>query len=519
MPMWYWFFHVVCTILRFIVHCALAFRYWGKGKTVPRVKNPLLLKSAAKLAEEIREGKIKSEAVIRAYTERIVEVEPYINATVDRCFSAALEEAKEVDELIASGRHSKKQLAEKKPLLGVPISIKVLLIVKGLRCTAGSLLFENLRAAEDSPSVALLKKAGAIIIATTNSAEMGMDFETNNILHGKTCNPFDTSKTSGGSSGGESALVAASGSVLGLGNDLLGSIRVPCHFTGLFGHKPSVGLVPNLGCHPTPDPRTVPYLSSGPMCRYAEDLIISMRILSSQSGIPVNFGQKVDFKNIKIYYMKEIRTPMMAPVDSDIALALKSAVSYFTKNYNLETKEVKMDCLYDANRAVTNLILSRTKDMKATLTAGKETFIDEKLEMVKFLFGKSILSKGPLVTLNGSKIKLFVDRSRTPYYEKMVKSWEVEFDSFLDENSVLLMPTLPIPAPYHDEMTLFLPSTCYTSIFNVLGFPSTQCPLGYNSNGMPYGIQIVGCKNNDALTIACAVELEKAFGGWKEPRI
>ncbi|GFS28851.1 fatty-acid amide hydrolase 2-A [Trichonephila inaurata madagascariensis] len=201
MPMWFWFFHVVCTFLRFIVHCALALRYWGKGEKVPKVKNPLLLKSAAKLAEEIREGKIKSEDVIHAYMERILEVEPYINATVDQCFSEALDEAKEVDVLIASGRYSKKQLAEEKPLLGVPISVKILIIVKGLRCTAGSLLFKDLRAAEDAPSVALLKKAGAIVIATTNSAEMGMEFETNNILHGKTCNPFDTSKTSGGSSG------------------------------------------------------------------------------------------------------------------------------------------------------------------------------------------------------------------------------------------------------------------------------------------------------------------------------
>ncbi|GFY73587.1 fatty-acid amide hydrolase 2-A, partial [Trichonephila inaurata madagascariensis] len=200
MPMWFWFFHVVCTFLRFIVHCALALRYWGKGEKVPKVKNPLLLKSAAKLAEEIREGKIKSENVIRAYMERILEVEPYINATVDQCFSAALEEAKEVDVLIASGRYSKKQLAEEKPLLGVPISVKVLLIVK----------------------VVLSSK-----------------------------------------------------------KEHLSVIPVP------------VGLVPNLGCHPTPDPTLLPYLYTGPMCRYAEDLIISMRILSSQSGVPVNFGQKL----------------------------------------------------------------------------------------------------------------------------------------------------------------------------------------------------------------------------------
>lgn len=517
MPIWFWIFHVTSTIIRFIIHHTLALLYWGKGKTVPRVKNPLLLKSAVKLAEEIREGKIKSIDVIQAYIERIEEVEPYINATVEQCFSAALEEANQVDLLIASERYSKEQLAEEKPLLGVPISVKVLLLVKGLRCTGGSVLFKALKAAEDSPSVALMKKAGAIIIATTNSAEMGMHFETNNILHGKTCNPFDTSKTSGGSSGGESALIAASGSVLGLGNDLLGSIRVPCHFTGLFGHKPTMGLVPNSGCHPAPDPSMAHFLYTGPMCRYAEDLIISMRILSSQSGIPINFGQKVDFKNLKIYYMTEIRSPLITPVNSDIALAMESAVSYFTKNYNLEAKEVKMNSLYDANRAVINLVLSHVKDFKATLTAGKGNFINETLDFVKYLFGKSTLSKGPLTVLNASKIKLFFDKSKNPHYEKLVKSWEVEFDRLLDENAVLLIPTFPLTAPYHSEMTMLLPSTCYTSIFNVLGFPSTQCPLGFNSNRMPYGIQIIGRKNNDALTIACAIELEKAFGGWKEP--
>ncbi|GFS82106.1 fatty-acid amide hydrolase 2 [Trichonephila clavipes] len=94
-----------------------------------------------------------------------------------------------------------------------------------------------------------------------------------------------------------------------------------------------LGLVSNLGTHPIPEPTLIPYISTGPMCRYAEDLIISMRVLSSQSGIPVDFGQMVDFKNLKIYYMKEIRSPMIAPVDSDIALALKSCASPFVCIY------------------------------------------------------------------------------------------------------------------------------------------------------------------------------------------
>ncbi|GFT67316.1 fatty-acid amide hydrolase 2-A [Nephila pilipes] len=130
MPLWFWFFHITCAIARFIVHYTCALFYCGKGKVVPRVRNPLLLKSATQLAAEIREGKIKSEDVVHAYMERISEVEPYINSTVDRCFSAALEEAKNVDILISSEKYSKEQLAQEKPLLGVPFSVKVLLIVK-----------------------------------------------------------------------------------------------------------------------------------------------------------------------------------------------------------------------------------------------------------------------------------------------------------------------------------------------------------------------------------------------------
>ncbi|GIY79555.1 fatty-acid amide hydrolase 2-A [Caerostris darwini] len=517
MGFWYWFLHICSSIVRFIAHCIYVVCYCGKGKIVPNVKNPLLLKSATRLAEEIREGKLTSTDVVQAYTDRILQVEPFINATVDRCFLDAMEEARKVDVLIASEKYTKEQLAETWPLLGVPFSVKVLLLVKGLRCTAGSVLFEDLRASEDSPSVALMKQAGAIVIATTNSAEMGMNFETNNILHGKTSNPYDNYRTSGGSSGGESALLAAAGSVIGLGNDLLGSIRVPCHFTGLFGHKPTMGLVPNLGVHPTPDPEMAHFLYTGPMCRYAEDLIVTMRVLSSQSGLSLNFVPNVDFKKLKICYLKEIRGPLVAPVNRDIALALQSAVSYFKTNYGIRTEEIKLPSLYDSNRAVFSEMLSHVKDLKASLTAGKGMHINEKLDYFKYIFGRSTLSKGPLLVLNAHKLSVMYNKDKVPFYKEIVDSWEKEFNQILDEHTVLLMPTLPVPAPYHSEILYYFPSTCYTSIFNVLGLPSTQCPLGYNSGGLPYGIQIVGRKNNDALTIACAVELEQIFGGWKEP--
>ncbi|GFQ66514.1 fatty-acid amide hydrolase 2-B, partial [Trichonephila clavata] len=184
---------------------------------------------------------LKSEDVIEAYIERISVVDPYINATVERSIDVALKEAREVDSLVASGKYTKEQLAVEKPLLGVPFSVKLLFSVKGYLNTSGCRCFESVRATKDAECVKLFKEAGAIVIATTNVPEFGMNIETFNYVHGRTKNPYDTNRVCGGSSGGESALIAAGGSVIGLGNDFLGSVRIPAHFCGIFGHKSTHG--------------------------------------------------------------------------------------------------------------------------------------------------------------------------------------------------------------------------------------------------------------------------------------
>ncbi|CAL1290290.1 unnamed protein product [Larinioides sclopetarius] len=523
---WYWFFHIVVGTIRFLWHCVLSFKYGGKGKVVSPVTNPLLLKSATKLAQEIREGKLKSAEVVQAYIDRILEVEPLINATGDRCFENAIAKAKEVDSLIASGSFSREYLSKEKPLLGVPFSIKLIFKAKGLRCTAGYKAFENLIATEDAPAVASMKKAGAILITSTNVPELLTNIGTVNKLHGVTCNPYNTNRTSGGSSGGEGALIAAGGSVLGIGNDLLGSVRFPAHLTGIFSHKPTRGLVPNEGCFPPESPGKIPdssyskiykHVSTGPMCRYAEDLIISMKILSSKSGITLNVDEKINFRKIKVCYLKEIRSPTAPPVHKDISNALERAVSYFENRYNLKAQEIKMPCLYDANKCVMNILLQCVTNVKEIFLGGTDLGFSEKLDFLKALIGKSVLCFSSLVIFNLTYFPLWYKKDRTAYYQDMLEDWTAEFDKLLDENTVLLMPTSPIVAPYNSEVILAFPGMCYTSIFNVLGLPATHCPMGFTKQGLPYGIQIVGRANNDALTIACAVELERAFGGWKSP--
>ncbi|XP_055939414.1 fatty-acid amide hydrolase 2-B-like [Argiope bruennichi] len=523
---WYWFFHILFSTLRHIWRFVLSIKLGTKGKIVPPVKNPLLLKSATKLAQEIREGKLKSEEVVQAYIDRILEVEPYINATVDHCFEDALKKAREVDSLISSASYSSEYLSKEKPLLGVPFSMKIILMAKGLRCTAGYKAFENVIATQDAPSVALLKRAGAILITSTNVPELLMGISARNKLHGSTCNPYDTNRTSGGSSGGESALLAAGGSVLGIGNDLVGSLRIPAHFTGIFTHKPTRGLVPNGGCFPPEKPdqplksseiEIYKHISTGPMCRYAEDLIIGMKVLSSTSGKTLNFDKKVDFRKIKVYFLKEIISPMVPPVNKNIANALEKAVSHFEKRYNIAVQEVKMPSLYDSNRCVVNTLLRCVTSVKNIFLGDEKLGFNEKIDFLKAFIGKSVLCVSSLATLNLAYFPLWYRKDRTAYYQKMLEDWTTEFNDLLDENSVLLMPTSAVTAPYHSEIALILPSFCYTSIFNILGMPATHCPMGFTKQGLPVGIQIVGRANNDPLTLACAIELERAFGGWKSP--
>ncbi|CAL1260758.1 unnamed protein product [Larinioides sclopetarius] len=289
-----------------------------------------------------------------------------------------------------------------------------------------------------------------------------------------------------------------------------------CSWAGKRLVREPSGLVSNLGCFPAPDSNVADFLYTGPMCRYAEDLVLSMRILSADSGKLVDISEKVNFKTLKIRFMKEIHGLLVVPVREEMVQALKCAVSYFQTYYSVESKEVKMPTLYDASRAVLCTLLDGVSDLKATLTNGMEDF-NEKLDYLKCFFGKSTLSYAPLRAMNGAKVSLLCNKNNASKYQKLIESWSEEFDHLLDDHTVLLMPTFPVTAPYHSEIFHFLPSSCYTSIFNVLGLPSTQCPLGYTSDGLPYGIQIVGRKNSDALTIACAVELEKFFGGWKSP--
>ncbi|HZS36055.1 MAG TPA: amidase, partial [Polyangia bacterium] len=239
--------------------------------------NPLLTKSATELAASIRRRELSSRAVVEAHIARIVEVNPRLNAMVADRFTAARADADAADEAVRAG-------GDLPQFHGVPCSIKESIALAGMPLTSGLVARKAVTADGDATTVARLKRAGAIPLGVTNVSELCMWMETNNRVYGRTNNPYDPKRIVGGSSGGEGAIVGAGGTPFGLGADIGGSIRMPAFFNGVFGHKATGGLVPGTGQYPIAENQALRYLTTGPLCRRAEDLMPLLRVLAGPDG-------------------------------------------------------------------------------------------------------------------------------------------------------------------------------------------------------------------------------------------
>lgn len=222
--------------------CHFIFGLWYSRvprRVLPPVGNPLLMEPATSLADKVRTGKVKSVDVVKAYIERIKEVQPVVNALVDERFEAAIAEAEEIDRKVAAD--SGYAEPRTKPLLGIPITTKDYVGVKGCLQDTGSWYFKGHKAEEDGTAIKQLREAGAIPLAISNVPELCFSHDCNNTLYGYTNNPYGTNHIPGGSSGGEGAWLASAASVIGVGTDLGGSVRIPAVCCGIFSHKPTAG--------------------------------------------------------------------------------------------------------------------------------------------------------------------------------------------------------------------------------------------------------------------------------------
>uniref|UniRef100_A0A336LYA9 CSON005017 protein n=1 Tax=Culicoides sonorensis TaxID=179676 RepID=A0A336LYA9_CULSO len=508
---------VILRILGLIVRPILRLLYRKQTGKIPKITNDLLKIPAVDLAEKIRNKEVKSEYVVRLYIERLREVNKIINAVVDERYKEALEEAKKADQMCET--MTPIYLLQNYPLLGVPFTVKESIGVKGLLHTVGSLARLNEKADKDGESVRLLRAAGAIPLCVSNTPEWCMSWESYNHVTGRTLNPYDLSRTAGGSSGGEAALIGAGASIFGPGSDIGGSIRIPSLFTGIFGHKPTAGVVSLNGHFPySSDKNFLNYLVVGPMCRYAKDLYPLLQIMSGDNASKLRLDEPILTKDIKIYYREDVGDSIsFMSIDTDIQHAMKRALDHFNSN-GLTIKRATSLNLADSFEIGISLLLG-IKEMPDLLGYRKDNKLRDSalLEMAKCIVGKSQYTFSSLTMAYINDSRAMMPEHKIAKYTEEAEDLRKEFINLLGENGVFFYPTYCKPAIHHYESLVTLSGVVYAKFFNVMGFPSCHIPMGLNSEGLPIGFQVVAAPYQDRLCLAMAVELEHAFGGWVEP--
>ena len=237
--------------------------------------------SAVGLAAAIRDGSTTSRLVVEAHIDRLREVEPALNAIVEDRYDAALADADAADKRVEEAGGDAAVLP---PLLGVPCTIKESIALEGMPNCVGAVHRRDVRSTYNASTVQRLIDAGAIPLGVTNISELTLWIESDNRVYGRANNAYDDTRTAGGSSGGEGAAVGSGGSPFGLGSDIAGSIRVPAFFNGVFGHKPSAGVVSNKGQWPSTAGSASELLVTGPLARRAEDLMPVLRVVAGPDG-------------------------------------------------------------------------------------------------------------------------------------------------------------------------------------------------------------------------------------------
>ncbi|XP_053680462.1 fatty-acid amide hydrolase 2-B-like [Anopheles nili] len=519
MELWLMCLGLLLRLLNVLLKPFVAFIGGPKRTTpFPEIRNEMLNIPAVDLAERIRNKELRSEDVVRAYIERIREVNPLINAVVEERFEAAIEEARRADVLI--GETQPLWLIKHYPLLGVPFTVKESCALRGAPLTGGSLARQDVRAAADGEAVAHLRAAGCIPLLVSNTPEYCLNWESYNHVTGRTRNPYDPRRTAGGSSGGEGALLGAGASLFGVGSDVAGSIRVPAHFNGVFGHKPTAGAVSIHGHFPmSTDERFARMLTVGPMARYAKDLPTLLHIMAGPGAARLRLDEPVQTRDIRVLYAEDMGwNPGHVPVDDDIQMALYRAVQYF-KRHGLSTERAEFERLPEGMELAFS-VLQSLRDVPSIFHHPEDPKAQHNLllELVRCAVGQSRYSLAGIMFYVIFGLRHFFTADRLLTYQEKAVALRTQLIDTLGTDGVLFFPTYPTSALRHYESFGHIMGVGYTMLFNALGLPATHVPLGLDRNGLPIGIQVVAAPYQDRLGLCIARELEAAFGGWQAPK-
>jgi fatty acid amide hydrolase 2 len=474
----------------------------------------LLFHGAFRLASMIRAREVSSLEVVDAHIRRIERVNPRLNAVVCDRFEAARDEARRADEVMRGAAAS-----ELPPLHGVPCTIKEAFALEGMPNSAGLAARKAHRSTRDAVTVARLRAAGAIPMGVTNVSELCMWMESANTVYGRTRNAYDLARTAGGSSGGEGAIIASGGSPFGLGSDVGGSIRMPAFFNGIFGHKPTGGLVPNSGQFPLAENDALRYLTTGPLARRGADLMPLLRILAGPDGddsrcVPFALG---DPARVRLDGLRVVDVPDngLIAVDAALAEAQERCVTELAKR-GAKVVRVRIDSLKHTLEVWSSMLAGAGGTPFGTLLGNGEP-VRALNQLALWSIGRSPHTLPAIVLALLEKVPDLMPR-RAEQMIALGKQLREEIVTLIGKGGVMLYPSYSDVAPRHHR-PLFPPiDWAYTAIFNVLELPVTQVPLGLDARGLPLGVQVVGVHGDDHVTIGVSLALEEIFGGWVPPR-
>ncbi|HBB95740.1 MAG TPA: amidase [Blastocatellia bacterium] len=456
----------------------------------------LLSKSLPEVAFLITSRAISSADLVETYLSRIEEVNPALNAIVTI-----------VPDVLESARRCDSELDRGKiigPLHGIPLTIKDTIATKGIRTTSGSRLCADDIPQEDAQVVARLKAAGAIILGKTNVPEMAIPYETDNPVFGRTNNPHDLSRTPGGSSGGEAAAIAAGLSPAGIGSDLAGSIRVPAHFCGIAGLKPTSGSVPMEGHLPLATGTLSFGASIGPMARRVADLALLFSVIADKPEARFLDEAVNELGSARVAWYTDDE---VAPVTEEVANAVRHAASILSE-------------------AGLNIVEQRPPSISKAPGLWVELFSRVANEQIQSFYRGREQEAGPLVSALLQPLHEVTFEEKANAAETLANAvlqrerLREELLRWMSQTPLIVAPVSSTPAFTHrarrvdvkgESISVFR-SCSYSQTFNVFGLPAAVVPVARTADGLPIGVQVIGRPNSERAVLAAAAIIEQSAG-------
>ncbi|WP_339039568.1 amidase [Bradyrhizobium symbiodeficiens] len=477
--------------------------------------------SIGALSGALHARKVSASELLEHTIARIEALDGPINAIIVRDFDRARDAPRAADAALGRG--------ERLPLLGIPLTLKEPFNVAGLPTTWGFPHFKDFQPADDALVVSRLRAAGAIIIGKTNIPIGLRDFQSYNEIYGATNNPWDLGRSPGGSSGGSGAALAAGFGPLSIGSDIGGSIRVPAHFCGVFGHKPSLGLVPLRG-YSLPPAAPVPGQGDlavvGPMARTASDLALSLDVIAGPDETRDGIGYRLALPAPRHHQLGDFRIlvvdthPLMPTGD-----AVRSAIGRLAERLGRSGARVAR-----SSTSLPDLAESARLYMKLLNAARSPRLTPAALEE----------AQGVAAALTPDDRSLQAERARG--WGMIHRDWlaldaarlqlQQKWHQFFREFDAVVYPAAAVPAFPHDHSEPFdarqldidgklynYSDACFiwADPASTCGLPATAVPIERTPSGLPIGVQIIGPYLQDRTTIALAGLIEREFGGFCPP--